>query len=89
MVRGHRPAKGSWRLSLALRMSLLLERLRQPLAIPKSPPALVREYSEARGWMCLEVRYYAAKQETGFTLIPWDDYMNQVEAALTSAAEPS
>ncbi|WP_018112248.1 hypothetical protein [Thermus igniterrae] len=68
----------------ALRLSLLLERLRHPRVFPKSLPALVREYQEVRTPLRLELPYYAARGRGGHTLIPWDRYMEEAEDALES-----
>ncbi|WP_234554431.1 hypothetical protein [Thermus caliditerrae] len=69
---------------LALRLSLLLEKLRRPTLFPKPPPALVREQAEVRVPLRLDLPYYPAKQGTAHVLIPWDPYMQEVEEALRS-----
>lgn len=69
---------------LALRLSLLLEKLRRPALPHKPPPALVREQAEVRAPLRLDLPYYPAKQGTAHVLIPWDPYMQEVEEALRS-----
>lgn len=67
---------------LALRLGLLLERLRQAKPLPKPPPALFREHPEVRTPLRLDLPYYAARRGGKFILIPWDGYMEEVERAL-------
>lgn len=67
---------------LALRLSLLLERLRQAKPPPKPPPALFREHLLVRTPLRLDLPYYAARKGGGFVLIPWDRYMEEAERAL-------
>ncbi|AEV16415.1 hypothetical protein TCCBUS3UF1_13740 [Thermus sp. CCB_US3_UF1] len=68
--------------ALALRLSLLLERLRHPRLHPKPPPALVRAHLEAHTPLRLDLPYYAAQGEKGYTLVPWDPYMAEAEETL-------
>ncbi|VCU53375.1 hypothetical protein TTHN1_01144 [Thermus thermophilus] len=70
------------------RLSLILERLRQPKPRPKPPPALVRAYPEVRTPLSLDLPYYAARGEEGYTLIPWDRYMEEAERTLEEVARP-
>ncbi|WP_117237036.1 hypothetical protein [Thermus sediminis] len=69
---------------VAYRLALLLERLRTPYRLPKPPPAWVREYQEVRTPLRLDLPYYPAQGRGGLTLIPWDSYMEEVEAILTT-----
>lgn len=79
---GKRPSADKGKAHLAFRLSLLLERLRRPRVFPKPLPALVREYQEVRTPLRLDLPYYAARGREGYTLIPWDRYMEEAENTL-------
>jgi len=45
-------------------------------------PGLYRRYEEARLDLDLEQRYYLARGSRGETLIPYDDFLEEVETTL-------
>jgi len=71
---------------LPYRLALLLEGL-LPHPRPKPPPAWVREAWEVRLPLRLDLPYYAARKGEGFTLIPWDKYMEEAEGLLHRLGE--
>jgi hypothetical protein len=68
------------------RLALLLKRL-LPRPNPQPPPAWVRESREVRLPLRLDLPYYAARKGEGFTLIPWDRYMEEAESLLRGLGE--
>lgn len=80
MGKRHEANKGKARPTL--RLSLFLKWFRQPRILPAPLPALVREYQEVRTPLRLDLPYYAAREREGYTLIPWDRYMEEAEKTL-------
>lgn len=68
----------------AWQLGLLLEWLRHPQAFLPAPPALVQEHREVHTPLSLERPCWAARGDGGFTLIPWDRYMEEAEEVLRS-----
>lgn len=70
-------------------MAVLIERLSR-LARPRERPQVgrFRRYDEARPGLELGSAYYLARGSRGPTLIPYDDFLEEVERTLWLCTNP-